>query len=441
MIVSIGALTAASGLAHAEEGPSAVEEPTATAEDDQQPSEDGEEEEEPPDPNRWEWAPFPSLGGNTDIGFKFGVNLAVARLAEGYTPYRFRINVIAVLSVKSSPEGGTDFPEHCYMLNLDFPGLVGGRLRIITEAGFQRVINAGYYGLGGVSLDDPLGRVDLDGGRRHQFIRQMPVANIDFRWRLGELPLELLFGAHFRYMLPSAYDESLVLQDAELRRPDGTPLIIGFEDHALVMGRVGLLWDGRDHEIAPTRGFYAELSTRVGLGVPAPDRLFGFGAVTADLRAVASLLDDHRLVFATRLLLDWAFGDVPFYQLSRMGTFYRHGFGDAKGVRGLPEGRYSGELKLLGAVELRSLFAHFRLFGIPMVFGMMVNFTVGQIWATGTREPPFDDAGSTATWGAGYALLLRWGESVMIRIEVDYSPAATDGGLPVGIYFGLGHAF
>lgn len=400
-----------------------------------------EEADPPPDPNRFELAPFPVIGGNTDVGFKFGFNLALARLEEGYRPYRYRLNAVVALSVKSSPDGGAELPEHDYMVSLDFPGLAGGRLRVFVQAGFQRVINAGYYGLDGWSSPDPLGRRDLGGGRAFQYVRQMPVANVDFRLRLGELPLELLFGAHYRFLLPNTYAESLLNYDMQQRYSDGTEVVIGANQHSLALLRFGVSWDGRDHEIAPTRGIYAELSGRLGLGIPRDDDNFFFGAALFDLRFFAPLLADQRLVLAGRFLVDLQLGEVPYYFLREVGTFYRHGFCGSNGIRGCPEGRRAGELKMLGALELRSLFLPFTLFRTRMIFGMALNITVGQSMTRLHHDAPFVDAGPAATWGAGYALLLRWGEAVMVRIEVDYSPDAADAGTPVGFYMELGHAF
>lgn len=414
---------------------------------DEDEDEDENEDDEPPDPNRFELAPFPSLGGNTDIGFQFGVNVAVARLSEGYTPFRYRIQVVAELSVKRRPrdEGGLELPMHNYKFLIDLPGLAGGRLRVIPEIGFERVVNAGYFGLTGLSNDDPLGRLalsEIEEGRRYQFIRQQPVASLDLRWRIRQLPIELLFGGEFRYVLPNAYSDSLLAIDAGSHSwPDGSRVIVGFDNHALVELRAGVMWDRRDHEIAPTRGSFVELSARGGVGAPQTQEVFGFGGVTADVRLFVPLVSDQRLVLASRFLVDMLFGEPPYYELSQMGTFDRQGFCSSSGIRGSPEGRHSGELKMLAVLELRSLFLPFRLFRMPMVFGLEAFVAAGQVWGTLRSGPPFGDSVTAASFGAGGGLLLRWGEAVMVRIEFAYSPDATDAGMPVGIYFNLGYAF
>jgi len=279
-------------------------------------------------------------------------------------------------------------------------------------------------------------------GRRFQYRKQQPAASLDLRWRLGDLPIELLFGAGFAYVMPDPYLGSLVELDTNrFFRPDGSRVIVGFDDHALVELRTGVLWDRRDEEVAPTRGTYLEVSARGGVGFPQTQEVFGFGGVTTDFRLFVPIIGRQRLTVASRFVFDALFGDVPFYELASFGAFSRDGFSGSSGVAGPPGGRHAGNLKLLGALELRSLFLPFRLFRMQMVFGLLAFVTVGQCWSTLDPGPPFQGSTERATYGTGGALLLRWGESVMVRIELAYSPDATDGGSPIGFYFDLGYAF
>lgn len=430
-------LALAAGTAAAEEAAAEVADEGVDQEGDQ--VQEGEEEE---DPNRFEVAPFPALGGNTDIGFSFGIDARLSRLEEGYSPYRYSIHLNAVLSVKTDPDGDAELPKHEYVLELDFPGLADGRLRLIPRAGFERIVNAGWYGLPGLpTYPDPLSRAVLDSGRRHQFVNMHAFGDLDLRWRASRTsPIELLAGATFRYVMPRTYGGSLLEEDLHQQYGDGEWVLPGFEWHPLVQVRVGLLWDRRDHEIAPTRGTMVEVSTRGSLGFP-EDGTMAFMGVTADFRLFVPLIADQRLVWASRVLVDVQLGDVPFYELSRMGTFTPQGFCSGTAIRAAPEGRHAGAAKVVGGMELRTLFAPFRLFNMNMVFGMVFFLNVGHIWSTLSPEPPFEGTGSASAWGAGLGLLLRWGETIMVRIEAGFSPDASDGGLPVGIYMTLGHAY
>lgn len=410
-------------------------------------SENEDEEEE--NPNRFELAPFPALGGNTDIGFSFGVDGRLSRLEEGYSPYRYSIHLNASLSVKRHPDGGAELPKHDYALDVDFPGLLNGLLRVAARGGFGRIVNAGWYGLSGLSDPDPLSRLDLAdlldeegiSGRRYQWVNMSAFGGVDLRWHFSDdMPIELLTGFTFRYMMPQDYGISLLTEDLRQQFDDGATVLEGFQWHPLFQVRVGMLWDRRDHEIAPTRGTYSEVSWRGSLGFPEDGTLTYMG-VTADFRLFVPLIDRQRLVFASRVLFDMQFGDVPFYELPLVGAFSPNDFCGGELIRAAPSGRRAGVGKLVGAAELRSLFAPFRLFGMNMVFGLLFFVTVGHLWTTLDPEPPFEGLARASTWGAGMGLLLRWGETIMVRIEAGYSPDATDAGMPVGIYFTLGYAF
>ncbi len=408
-------------------------------------SEEGDEEEEE-DPNRWELAPFPAIGGNTDTGFSFGIDGRLSRLEEGYAPYRYSIHANVVMSVKTGPDGDAELPMHRYVLDVDFPGLAGGRLRLEPLVGFVRIVNQGWFGLSGLRTDpDPLSRLKLSeewGGRRFQFINMHAVGSLDMRWRFREdLPLELLVGASFRYYMPLIYQDSLLREEIILwRNLEGEPLILGHQWHPWTQVRVGLLWDRRDHEIAPTRGTFLEVSTRGSLAFPEEETLAYLG-VTADFRLYVPIIDRQRLVLASRVLFDILLGDVPFYELTWMGTFGSDGFAGDRNVRAAPEGRHAGVAKVVGGMELRSLFAPFRLFNMNMIFGLVFFLTIGHSWTTLDPEPPYMNNGASSSWGAGMGLLLRWGETIMVRIETGYSPDASDAGWPVGFYMTLGYAY
>jgi hypothetical protein len=398
---------------------------------------EGPSGQESPKPNRYEVAPFPSIGGNTDIGFQFGFNGTLTRFGEDYVPFRWRFQLIAEATAQSGPEGAV-FPSHRYLIRGDLTGLLQHRLRLLFEAGFERIINAGYYGLDGLSSVDPQGRLALRGGHRHQFKKQQPRADVDLRFPLPVSDLELLVGGQFRHVMVRTYGDSVLSEDQAWQRHDGSPVLVGLEPHALAALRLGLLWDGRDDEILPSKGLYASVAIRGGLGFP---QRFAFGGMTTDFRLYVPLLPDRKLGLAMRTIFDLMVGDVPFYELSWMGAFVRFKYCGKRGVRGAPEGRYAGAAKAIESLELRSLFAPFRLFNLKLAFGMHAFLIAGQSWAALRPTAPFVDGGPRTTWGAGGGCLLRWGEALVVRAEVGYSPDSTDASLPVGIYLDMGYAY
>ncbi len=67
----------------------------------------------------------------------------------------------------------------------------------------------------------------------------------------------------------------------------------------------------------------------------------------------------------------------------------------------------------------------------------------GRLWAENGSRSDLDGDGLGLKWGAGGGPRLRWGESVLLRIDVAYSPSAADVHpfAPVAFYVTFGHAF
>jgi hypothetical protein len=83
-----------------------------------------------PRPERYELGGTPVLTGDSDIGIGFGALVSLARFRPGFYPYRWRAEILAMMTVKDAPDGGAELPYHDYHLKLDLPGLAGGGLRL-----------------------------------------------------------------------------------------------------------------------------------------------------------------------------------------------------------------------------------------------------------------------------------------------------------------------
>jgi hypothetical protein len=101
------------------------------------------------------------------------------------------------------------------------------------------------------------------------------------------------------------------------------------------------------------------------------------GAILAGFLPLA-----HKLVVASRLLVDAQVGNVPFYDMSRAGPFLAYDvIGGPQGVRGVPVGRYAGLIKAVANVEVRSMFAGFHTLGQSMHVGGDVFFDTGRAFS------------------------------------------------------------
>ncbi len=392
-----------------------------------------------------EWKIFPVLGGNTDIGFQFGLLGTFASFDGSTEPYAWSTTAQVSASVKGGPDGA-ELPTHDHFFRLDIVELLGGRLRLFPAASYYKVINAGYYGIGNATSDVIATGYD---SRWYQYARTEAGARVDARYAVSE-SLALQAGLRGRYVNPDPYPCSRLESDllateagALPRECDllateamATPRIWGADRHALVQVALGVAWDTRDDEIWPTRGSFHEVSLRYS-----PGALTGaehhFAGVTVQARFYVDVAGRY-LVVAGRVIGDVMVGRVPFYELENAGAFSATNLlGSGSGVRGVPSGRYRGRTKVAASLELRSLFIELELFGSPMIWGLATVADMGRVWAGHRPRQRLDGSGLGLKIGLGGGPRLQWGKTVVVRFDFVYSPDAD----PIGAYFTLGHAF
>lgn len=392
---------------------------------------------------RLEWSVLPALGGNTDVGLLFGAVSVLARFDEGFAPYHWRGEAIVIASAKEGP-AGAEFPLQRYLTRWDLPGQLGGRLRIEPQVGYQRVVNSGYFGIGNASRAEPAAE-EAPGvpARRYQYVRHEGSARVLARLAL-EPELSLALGLQILYDAPEIYEGSKLAEDLAAQTAEGARRLFATSDGAQFTLLAGLLWDTRDHETVPTRGFFHELSVRFGVGAPASQEV-RYGGFTVNLRFYASLVDDGWLVLATRVFSDHVFGNVPFYELGQGGAFPAIALpGGSNAIRGVPTGRYAGRSRIVANVELRTMFARFSFGEHRFRLGAAAFADAGRIWSGFfASDPDLDGHGLGVTYGVGGGLRLQWGQSVLARIDLAYSPDAGSGypSVPLGVYLELGQAF
>ncbi len=408
------------------------------------------------DPERLEIGGFPALGYSIDRGLGLGVLLNLARFSRGYYPYRWRLRLRAQFTARIDLAGGIEIPYHDHFVVLDLPKVSEG-IRLQLQAGFRRFSTAGYFGLGNAApTSSPWEGIDPEkapeqyrAARRYQqYDRIYPQIAFAARialWRQGKQRLELFLSTDLTYNVLTIYPGSRLEEDVRESTQDtqrGAVLrghLKGLAPHFLWMSAAGLLWETRDHEFNPTRGGFHEISLR---GSPGVDARLAFGGLNATFRWYVPIYREY-LVFAARLLGDILWGTVPFYLLAEHGGFFPAGtFGSSEGLRALPLGRIHGKIKLLGTIELRSMFWSFRLFSLPMRLGAHLYADVGRAWLDDTEAAKrFDGFPSTETlWGlkiaGGGGLRLQWGEAIVVRLDLGYSNTGD-----VGFYLGTAQAF
>lgn len=395
------------------------------------------EEENKLAPRRYELAGFPIVGGNSDIGFQFGGAATWTRFYDEAFPYLWNVDLLLSASIKDD-SGGVRLVQQSHVLRLDYPAWLDGRARLDARASFQRTINAGYYGIGDASAAAlPSGAGGP--GQLYEYTQLEGRERNIVRVHTGT-PFDLALGTNLRIEAPSVYAGSRLAQDVAAGPVAGRPATLGSQETLLGGIAAGFFVDRRDSEFITRSGYFYQVGIGGTLGTA---ESVGYGEVSAVLAHFAPL--PGPFIFASRFVASFEFGRVPFYDLMQGGVFEpQYLFGGEQGVRGVPNGRYSGRVKVVTNTELRATpFPRFVLLGQRLRIGTDVFFDAGRVWSDYAVISTADGNGSGIKYGIGGGLFLQWGEAAIFRIEAAYSPdaVAENPGLPVGIYVSDGLMF
>ena len=135
--------------------------------------------------------------------------------------------------------------------------------------------------------------------------------------------------------------------------------------------RLGLMYDTRDFEAAPSRGIWAEAN--ITLAPQFFGTTHGYCRYMATFRHYVSIVKEH-LVFAYRLNYQGSIGNLPYYIMpvfSNIGKEYdRDGIGGYRTVRGLMRDRVQGLDVGFFNAELRWKFVKFHLWKQNIYLGL-----------------------------------------------------------------------
>ncbi len=383
-----------------------------------------------------EFAGAPILGGNTDIGFQIGVAATFTRVSPRYIPFRWKIDGLISASVKDGPRG-TEVVQQSHDMRLDIPHAVHGKVRIMPGIFFERTVNAGYFGIGNGTrtITYPDGSL----GSRYQYVHREIRARVNLRQTLSG-PYSVMYGLALRNVSPSTYAGSKLDLDSRRVEENGDPYLRGLEALNIGILSGGFIYDTRDNEITPHKGSFDQYALRLGAATPTRAGVY-FGGANVILRRYVPI--GGPFVLAGRIFIDAMAGEVPFYDLSQGGAFIPIDMpGGAQGVRGVPNGRYSGLVKMVGNVELRVTHLRFRLFGDDFRVGNNIFFDTGRVFARYGSDPR-DGTGLGLKYGVGMGVFVVWGTAAVFRVEFAYSPdaVAANPNFPIGIYAADGQMF
>ncbi|MEL6546518.1 MAG: BamA/TamA family outer membrane protein, partial [Myxococcota bacterium] len=285
------------------------------------------------------------------------------------------------------------------------------------------------------------GNPNFIGARYNNYSERVPALLLNVRRDLTD-DWQLFLGYRFRY-----YDLDVQYPEDDLGQTADSKLLEDLRSGEDIVGleldasgaprgqrdgdvRIGIIYDSRDNEPAPTSGVWHSLMLR-GAG-PVAGGKFWYGGATLTLRAYQEILP--RLVLAGRLLADFAVGDVPFYQLSlASGLIDTDGIGGAATLRGVVKNRFVGKIKTTSTAELRYRFWSFEVLEQDIDLTLMAGFDMGRVWADYERDGPWLDFATGAVAG----LYAAWNDNFIVR--ADYAQSFDQN--TSGLYITFNHLF
>jgi len=338
---------------------------------------------------------------SSDFGPSFGAHLAIYNYGDASVqPFKYLYRLQGLF--------GTNGDMNNYFF-FDAPKIFGSAFRFQTRIGYQVIHNYNYFGIGnGTSNDQP--------ESFYRFKRTTPGILINvIRDIKGNF--KLIFGYLFEQRITDEGTNSKLAQD----KPRGYN---GGKDSEL---RVGLAYDSRDTEGMTSKGNFIDLYAEV------PIKAFGssynYARFTFADRNYVKLFDP--LVWANRILLKTSVGDVPFYEMAKIGG-YAHfdGIGGNSTLRGYKQARFIDRSVILFNEELRLKIMKFYMFkqrfelytvafaDFGRVFSSLENFSLNHMHLSG-----------------GGGIRVCWNKTFVLAPDVGFSNEG------YSIYFGFNNMF
>lgn len=351
------------------------------------------------------WAVVPQVGYGPETSFVVGAK---------FTSRDFRSSGITLdLDGVYAAEG-----QQSYTVGVSVPHALGERFPIIVRGQYKTDPRRRFYGLGNNSQGP-------DQASSHEFQRFG-----------GDLTLGYRFFKNWAFNVQGgAWQGDVDLGkeiDDEPQTVDRFPNLPGIEGGALVPLGVSLVYNNREGQTRPTRGWRFILKGTYDVGK------FHFGRIVGDLSYLYPLFD-NRLVLGARIGGQWLggdFEDIPFWALADMGGEYT--------LRGYFPYRFLGTGAILTTAEARGRLFGFNLFDWWQVTVDGVLFgEIGRVFiddkdlaVQGDTSGHLSQVGEGLPISYGTGIRFAMSEAILCRVDVGFSNEET-----ALVYLTFGHTF
>ncbi len=366
-------------------------------------------------PSGWQVTGIPALNFNSDEGFGYGAIVQAFNYGDGVAPYKYTIQPTLFLTTKGRRDVSVFF---------DAPHVLPSGWRIGAYVARLQQLATPYYGIGNATpYSESAERAPNP--YFYRFGREGLQVTTDVQRAIAP-SLRVLIGAGVRTsnIDQTPFDSGTTLLATQMA---GSSVPHGQTTY----GRLGLVFDTRDREIGPRHGAWVEgIVQRAGTLVGGTQT---FTRATATARGYVSPTD--RFTIAERLIVQNAWGAVPFYELSQIQSSYQEtdGIGGSGTVRGLPKDRYVGKGLVVLNNEARFHAVDFTVMGRPSALVLNAFVDAGRVWID---KLDVSELTTDLHTGVGCGARLQYGPSFVIAVDVGHSSQST-----APLYIGLGYLF
>lgn len=373
----------------------------------------------------------PAIGGNTDIGVQLGATFHMAQFDPDIHPFRWRIDAVSAMTVKDDYRGFRPVQQY-HVARVDMPAFLWSNVRAEFRLNFVRAVDFRWHGVGNHTIKDPRPPPPDAASSNNYLAENLRFRNL-LRINTGR-GFEVALITNLRYEFPETYPGTQLVDDLRSGRAIGKgPMFI--ESFG-----AGVYIDRRDNEFVAASGFYYQFGASETVGSEEDVR---YGEVSATMSHYIPL-GTKNVVFASRMIGSYRFGNIPYYDLQTGGVFDSQFLvGGERGVRGVPAGRYAGPLKLINNNEIRvTPIPAFRVLRWRLRTGASAFFDAGRVFSRFAYDFAHDGHEIGLKVGVGGGFFFQWDQVSVFRVETAYSPDTYTGhGNPLFFYFSNGMLF
>lgn len=337
----------------------------------------------------YNFGPLPAVAFDADKGFQLGALLNIYDFGDGstYPNTRQQWYFEASFFTKGS---------QLYVVSYDNRFWIPG-VRFSTALTITNDKAMDFYGFNGYQSYFDFEKVNAGKKSDDMYLytpkyrsnRLAALFKADFVGKIGDTHLSWEAGYHLSYFKQGAIDRAKINKNKDENKmfPDSEQTLFEqyrqwgiIKDSEADGGlnstvRLGMLFDTRDKEGAPSRGVWAEAHVIMApkwLGTTNP-----YYKYSATFRHYVPIVSNDRLTFAYRLNYEGTFGrKAPYYVLPYLTTvgptYDRDGMGGFRTVRGIMRNRVQGLDMASYNAELRWRFVQFTLWKQNIAFGLNV---------------------------------------------------------------------